>query len=116
MGIREDAARYAAGQVASPISGLSLEDQLAAAYVAGATSLAFSLTSEARPGEIEPQDEIEARLIAEAVYGPGEPAQWQLDNARDALNAITQSREALNARNTQATLEWIQSLNPDSKS
>lgn len=29
-----------------------------------------------------------ARIIVEEVYGPGEPEEWQLDNARAALSRI----------------------------
>lgn len=35
------------------------------------------------------ENDAAARIIVEEVYGPGEPAEWQLDNARAALSRLS---------------------------
>lgn len=41
----------------------------------------------------DPSD-AELRAVVGAVYGPDEPEEWQLDNARDALLAAAEARRA----------------------
>lgn len=78
MAIRDDSSAYARIAVGGPGTA---GEELEAAYIAGA----------ARWPEKEDMA-AEARIIVAEVYGPGEPEEWQLDNARAALFAIAERR------------------------
>lgn len=73
MELNQQAAEYARRNSGGMQPVKSVGKRLEAAYLAGAT---------------RELGDAEARILVEELYGPGEPAEWQLSNAQSALSAL----------------------------